>query len=414
MPTAPIQGPAPVSASRSVQLDGLRGVAIVLVFLHHSGLLVPWWLEWGQTGVRLFFVLSGYLITLSVWRMDDRCAGAGIRRAGELGIFQLRRLARLLPAFLAALGIGLLAGMEHVVEPIWWHLAFLTNVKTAMQGWFFGPTAHFWSLSMQEQFYLVWPLVLFAVPRRWFPLAALGLVGLGFGYRVWCVEAGISDYWRWLMVPGSIDAFALGGLVAWVKSGPGLPGIPGGVAGRWLLAGGLSGWWILNRVLRNTDAGPWISSGAEVLEAGFAAAMVWGCVQGFPGPAGRFFSWGPLCYLGKISYGIFVYHLILMFALEPLAAEFGIGPRSHVAAWIAVSGAVTVAVSAASWHFLEAPAVERAKEWINRLFQPGGEVRESGTRNPVPPGGWASALGTGFRLLGRRLRQFSCKETGAQ
>ena len=145
-------------------------------------------------GVTLFFVISGYLVTLSLWRIEDRCSRIGIGRARELGNFQIRRLARLLPAFAAALGIGVLLGIEDVVEPFWWHVTFLSNVKMAMQGWFFGSTAHFWSLAMQEQFYIIWPFVLFAVPRRWFPVSAIVLVFGGYGYRVWCMESGVCDF----------------------------------------------------------------------------------------------------------------------------------------------------------------------------------------------------------------------------
>lgn len=321
-------------------------------------------------GVRLFFVLSGYLVTLSLWRVEDRCAAVGIGRAGELGIFQIRRLARLMPAFFAALGIGALAGMEHVVEPFWWHVTFLTNVKMAMQGWFFGPTAHFWSLAMQEQFYLIWPFVLFAVPRRCFPVAAVVLIFCGYGYRVWCVEAGLSDYWRWLMVPGSIDTFALGGLLAWMKRGPGLPTFPERKMGWAILTGAVTIFWVLNRGLRGAGFGPWIAASAEILEGLVALVLIWGCSKGFPGGVGAFFSWRPLCFIGRISYGIFVYHLILMFALEPFAAEFGIGPRKHVAAWIFISGAATLTVSVLSWYLLESPALRFFKTRMDTLVGP--------------------------------------------
>jgi peptidoglycan/LPS O-acetylase OafA/YrhL len=354
----------PSSGGRSPQLDGLRGLAILMVFFHHSGWKLPHEWDWGQMGVRLFFVLSGYLITLSLWKIEDRAGQLRVGYAGELGIFHLRRLARLLPAFLAALAFGAIVGMQDVIEPILWHLAFLSNFKMAMQGWFFGPTAHFWSLSLQEQFYVVWPFFLLAVPRRWFPAVALGLVALGYGYRVWCITAGVSDYWRWLMMPGSIDTFAIGGLLAWVKRGPGLPELPSqpvSIAGLVVLAAGC---WAANRVIRYSSVNAWVDSLPEIFEGIVAVILVWGCVKGFSGWLGGFFSAAPLRFLGQISYGIFIYHLILFFFMEPYLALWGIGPKESPMVWSIVMLALTLAVSSASWFWLEKPVVRMAKRLI--------------------------------------------------
>ena len=351
----------------SPQLDGLRGVAILLVFLHHSGLKFPHYWDWGQMGVRMFFVLSGYLITLSLWKIEDRAAHLRVGYAGELGIFHLQRIARLLPAFFAALAFGFLVGMEDVIDPILWHMGFLTNFKIAMQGWFFGPTAHFWSLSLQEQFYLVWPFFLLAVPRRWFPFVALGVVGLGYGYRVFCILAGVSDYWRWLMVPGSIDTFALGGLLAWAKRGPGLPPLPSrpvAIAGLVLLAVGC---WVANRVIRFAPVNAWMDSLPEIFEGIVALILLWGCVRGFPGLLGGFFAAAPLRFIGQISYGIFIYHLILFSFLEPYLVPFGIGPEKSPALWSILMFGLTFLVSVASWFWLERPAVRAAKRFIESL-----------------------------------------------
>jgi len=359
--------PPPPPPGYCPQLDGLRGLAILMVFLHHSGLKLPHTWDWGQMGVRVFFVLSGFLITLSLWKIEDRSAQFRVGYAGELAIFQLRRIARLLPAFFAALAFGCLVGMQDVIEPLLWHLSFLTNFKIALQGWFFGPTAHFWSLALQEQFYLVWPFFLLAVPRRVFPYVALGVIAFGYGYRVFCFSAGIPDYWRWLMVPGSIDTFAIGGLLAWALRGPGLPPLPSRplpVIGLVLLAAGC---WITNRVLRYASVNPWLDSLPEIFEGIVAAVLVWGCVKGFRGPLGKFFASSPLRFIGQISYGIFIYHLVLFFFTEPFLDARGIGPKSSPVVWSVVMFGLTFLVSVASWFWLEKPAVRAAKRFIESL-----------------------------------------------
>lgn len=360
----------------SPQVDGLRGLAILMVFFHHSGWKPPHEWDWGQMGVRLFFVLSGYLITLSLWRIEDRAAQLRVGYAGELGIFHLRRFARLLPAFLAALAFGVIVGMEDVVDPLLWHLAFLTNFKIAMQGWFFGPTAHLWSLSLQEQFYILWPFFLLAVPRRWFPFVALGLIAAGYGYRVYCISAGVSDYWRWLMVPGAIDTFAIGGLLAWMKRGPGLPPLPSrplSIAGLVLLA---AAFWAANRVIRFAPVNAWVDSLPEIFEGLVAAILVWGCVKGFPGWLGGFFAARPLRFLGQISYGIFIYHLILFYFMEPHLAVFGIGPKESPVAWSILMFALTFVVSVGSWFWLEKPVVRAAKRFIESRAGRNGKSEE--------------------------------------
>jgi peptidoglycan/LPS O-acetylase OafA/YrhL len=165
----PFPAAAKIPGGRSAQLDGLRGVAILLVFFHHSGIKFPHWVDWGQMGVRLFFMLTGYLITMSLWKIAKRTSEVRGGHWKELGVFHLRRLARLMPAFYAAILLGALAGLPDILDPLWWHLGFASNFKMASQGYFFGPTAHFWSLALQEQFYLLWPFLVLFLPRRFFP-----------------------------------------------------------------------------------------------------------------------------------------------------------------------------------------------------------------------------------------------------
>lgn len=358
-PSRPAKGNLP-------QLDGLRGVAILLVFLHHSGWKLPHFWDWGQMGVRLFFVLSGFLITLSLWKIQDRAAQLRVGAAGELAIFQFRRMARLVPALLAALAIGCLIGLEDVIEPLLWHLTFTTNFKIAMQGWFFGPTGHLWSLAMQEQFYIIWPFILLASPRRLFPYVALAMMAGGYAYRVFCVEAGISDYWRWLMVPGSIDTFAIGGLLAWWQKGPGLPSLPS----RPVSAAGLIFFailcWFANRALRYFEVPSWLLAWPEILEGIVAGLLVWGCVRGFRGVFGKLLESAPLRFFGKISYGIFIYHLLLLFMVESWLAPLGFGPKTAPLIWSALMFGVTVLVATASWFWLEEPAVRAARKLIEK------------------------------------------------
>lgn len=348
--------------SYSLQLDGLRGVAIIMVFLHHSGWKLPHQWDWGQMGLRIFFVITGYLITLSIWGLMERVREHDLSHRKELLIYHLRRFARLIPAFYAALFLGYLLGLEDVLEPIWWHVTFLTNFRIAMQGYWMGPTANFWSLSMQEQFYFVWPFFVLWTPRRWFP-AMLALLILGaYLYRASLTELGIGEFWRWLMLPGSMDSFAIGAFLAWWKREKGgfaaLPESGWRAAALW---GFFFIAWCANRIIRFQDWGAWIDALPELFEGVCAGMLLAGCVKGWRGLLGNFFSQPWLGYIGKISYGIFAYHLILLWYFEYHFARFAIGPTRLPMLWSISVFALTLAVAAVSYRFLELPIVRWAK-----------------------------------------------------
>ena len=86
----------------------------------------------------------------------------------------------------------------------------------AVTGEWAGFLSHLWSLAMQEQFYLVWPLVLLLPTRYLLPTLLVAYAGAAV-FRAWCLHVGVSDLFRWFMLPGSLDAFAAGGFVAWAQ-----------------------------------------------------------------------------------------------------------------------------------------------------------------------------------------------------
>jgi len=171
-PTPPREGstavhpPRPAAAQRIEALDGLRAVSILVVLLGHAarGVAAPAWLwplrDLGILGVYLFFAISGFIITWLMLRERQRRGGI------DLAAFWQRRAWRILPPFAAACaGIGTAAALGLMS----WHwqsflgaLSFTKNTTLFQGDWFFG---HFWSLSMEEQFYLVWPLLILPLLR---------------------------------------------------------------------------------------------------------------------------------------------------------------------------------------------------------------------------------------------------------
>jgi peptidoglycan/LPS O-acetylase OafA/YrhL len=171
--------PRPGKSERIPTLDGWRGVAILMVvFAHwqagffHGRLFHNWlWLTTGTHGVAIFFVLSGYLITTRLLNEDS------------LKHFYIRRIFRLWPTawlYLAILGLFRLIHWDEINSCVLFYrnFVFLSGPEKAL-------TAHFWSLSVEEQFYVVWPALLAFGGRRALWFALLGIVGFGCLGSTW-------------------------------------------------------------------------------------------------------------------------------------------------------------------------------------------------------------------------------------
>src|SRR6185436_12066842 len=167
---------------RMKQLDTLRAFAILLVMVEHFGGKVVndhFPIGAGAMGVGLFFTLSGFLITGILLQSFDTAQN----KAQAWRDFYARRLLRLVPPYYAVIAGLLLLGIAPVTQSWPWDLAYLTNVNIARG----GPETVFWSLAVEEQFYLFWPFVIAFVPRRFLVQAilALILVSLVFKLGVW-------------------------------------------------------------------------------------------------------------------------------------------------------------------------------------------------------------------------------------
>ena len=211
------------------ELDGVRGVAILLVMLFHfqgarphgipKALTYPMILGW--SGVDLFFVLSGFLITGIL--VETRHA------VNYFSSFYARRVLRILPLYLIAVflcfrvaaplararGIELDPGGG--LEP--WYWLHASNWRSAF-GQDVQPLSHFWSLSIEEQFYLVWPILVLWIPVRRLGAVCAGLAAASCGLRCLAAFQGAPPEALHRLTIFRLDALALGGLAAWIVRGP--------------------------------------------------------------------------------------------------------------------------------------------------------------------------------------------------
>lgn len=325
-------------------LEGLRGIAVALVVLFHARLLG---VAGGFVGVDVFYVLSGYLITGLLVR---EVASTG---RVDLAAFYERRARRILPAATVAIVVILVASAFIVAPLDLPQIAadatssglFVGNIAFAMRATdYFASTApspflHYWSLGVEEQFYLVWPLLL-AVALR---------VGRSRGVTVALIAASLAASialtqvnapWAFYSLPTRAWQLALGALLAMEAARlASLPRLGAALAG-WL---GLAS---LGYAALRFDASTAYPGMAAILPTAGAALVILAGTH--PAGPGRVLAIAPLRWLGRISFSLYLYHWPVLI-LAPLV----IGEPGALARWGLV--ALAVILSVASFALVERP-----------------------------------------------------------
>jgi peptidoglycan/LPS O-acetylase OafA/YrhL len=323
-------------------LDGLRACAALMVVVAHSidphaqilpGVTVAGWL--GESGVRLFFVLSGLLITSILLRARVDAETTGVSRVTVWRAFVIRRTLRIVPlayvAILVVLVIGApLAGAHWWPTlyrvPRWAYFLYVQNLPRFVPFARYDALGHFWSLAVEEHFYLVWPVLLLFLPRRaLLPAMVPILVVVGPLSRVWLADAGPSVAYENSLCRA--DALAFGGLLALLE--PGTSTVWRGSL--WL--------WAVVLIVPSLP----ISESASIVLAG---AIVLAIMRG---AAASFFALKPLVYLGRISYGIYVWHVII----PDLLVRAGYAIPAFGLTRLIVTGAGTIALATLTWYGFE-------------------------------------------------------------
>jgi peptidoglycan/LPS O-acetylase OafA/YrhL len=324
------------------QLDGLRAFAVASVLVFH-------WFKpsfgLGEWGVTLFFVLSGYLITRNIAALKT----AGLPVATAARVFFVRRTLRLFPAYYLTLLLG--AFLFEDVRREWaWYVAYASNLLLELRQRPVAMTPT-WSLAVEEQFYIVWFLLVMTVPARRLPWLMALLI----------VMAPMS---RWTSLPGShpmlgtwtlwahCDALLLGALLARLEdAGKGLPLSAATVIAMALAVG------VLTATVSPQSS--LYSAVAPLLIAAIATWIVWHARTGFSGAAGTMLSDERVVYIGKISYGVYLYHMVTPAIVETLGITkwpviWRLFEASSLHGFI-VHCTITVALASFSFRYFEMP-----------------------------------------------------------
>jgi peptidoglycan/LPS O-acetylase OafA/YrhL len=198
------------------QLDGLRAFAVGAVLIHHffqPGRIGG--VDLALLGVWLFFVLSGFLITGILLRSRDQVDYSGYPSGFVLRQFYIRRFLRIFPLYYSVLFLAATIDLGDVRDTIFWHLAYMSNYLFATHQYWGPVTAHFWSLSVEEQFYILWPALILFAPHRLLLKLVISATAIGPIFRVAAHFLDFNWIARLTVLPASLDALGLGALLAY-------------------------------------------------------------------------------------------------------------------------------------------------------------------------------------------------------
>ncbi|MDQ1528284.1 MAG: hypothetical protein QOH77_74 [Actinomycetota bacterium] len=344
---------------RYLPLDTLRFVAVSLVFFQHA---IPGGIWIGRSGVDMFFLLSGYLITGGLIRSEPG--------RGYFSKFYARRVLRIFPAYYLNILLAVIFMGAAALPMVPWALVFLSNFGYSSSGvGTLGPLAHLWSLAVEEQFYLLWPLLLFFVRSARMRWILIGVIIVAAPF----IRLELTEMVNWAsaysMLPARADGLALGAAIALAQQqwGPQLF-----QAHRRLLtvATGIMALVFLGASWAfpfPTTPNMTITLSASVVLFGcvLAATIAWSGTR-----VATAMSFRPTVYLGQISYGIYLIHRWLIPYLQQYIAE----------TWMVVIVAAvgTVGLAMVSFHFFETPISRWGKGLLSRRSLPADASRVLG------------------------------------
>jgi peptidoglycan/LPS O-acetylase OafA/YrhL len=357
VPVASTSGRRPTDLGRMPQMDGLRTLAVSGVMCAH------WWNPYplgfpAGSGVLLFFVISGFLITgilIDCWAAEDGAGG----RLHAIRNFYARRFLRIFPLYYATLAGAALLNIEPVRQTILWHLSYLTNFYLFNYNNWHGRISHFWSLAVEEQFYLLWPTVVLFMNRRFLARTIVSLIVFSLVFRVAMTLAFPSRILVAILTPSCFDALGIGALLAYtIRQVDGMA--KAARLARWLLILGLPVFVIT-----------WFCHQHDICAAVMGAVyqtflvmcfgwLVFNAARGFGG-IGQMLGWKPVVYLGQISYGLYVFHYFAPWFVYWILARLRFSEAQINALvnnrWLdlGVMIAVTVGGAMLSWHLFEKP-----------------------------------------------------------
>jgi peptidoglycan/LPS O-acetylase OafA/YrhL len=361
-----------------LQLDGVRFIAVGLVLCDHwlAG-RVELQLELGALGVTIFFVLSGFLITRILLSSKDKLSnqpGGGLGK--YLKIFYIRRTVRIFPVYYLTLFVLYALNEPPVRKAIGWLALYATNIYIVYNMTWLGTVDHLWSLAVEEQFYLFFPLLLFFVPRRWVLTTAMIMIVGAVTLRYAVDQARLPWFVNYVSTPTCLDSFGLGAIMAywWLYQREQFERVFQSNIG--LIVSILALWLVVYLVDVLPDAPSIVpvyghhnvmSNVWERLAGSLVGFFLIGrAVLGFSGPMKWILENPASQYMGRISYGVYLFHNFVYNAYHTQPTHFTLRAWRRITDILPVLNStyffefcfflfLTVALATVSWFVIEKP-----------------------------------------------------------
>jgi peptidoglycan/LPS O-acetylase OafA/YrhL len=375
--------------SHNHALDGLRFFAFLMVFFFHALQRSPWgnWpvIRFGYLGVPIFFVLSGFLIGGILLDLRDK-QRPGFGLGAKLKTFYIRRSLRIFPVYYLFIAIlALLLFMSGRSDPVandsfFWHLTYLSNFRSFFGGMDSIRQGHFWSLAVEEHFYLLAPLVVLLINHRRL-VRLLAFVILAVAAARYAIYSSGSSRDFWVLSPMQFDLLGLGIATAIIERKGSFLGIDGRIL-RYLGLGAAVFFVLFIRryYLGLPGIGIWYATFGPLSLGVVTAALVLTLWQRPTSLASRCLGWRPFAYFGQISYGLYLFHPNCLGWTTKYYGNYNLTNTF-------VGLGVTLAVAMISWHVFEKP-INNLKNRFNyaarRKAEASSSAGDSIARSPLP------------------------------
>lgn len=391
-------------------LDGVRGLAIVLVLINNLyperavGTVLDtmvvhftdvWWI-----GVDLFFVLSGFLITGIL--ADTRDGERYFRN------FYARRFLRIFPLYYLALffifgivphfGLADSAQLYTIHAQRWYLWTYLGNLGYALHGNARFETDNYWSLAVEEQFYLLWPLFVLLLRRRQLIAFAIAMMAASFALRAAWLLHGLSQEWVYLLTPFRVDGLLVGAMVALVLRGPdGRARLRRWAPPVWRITAPLGLLLVAAYELPRNETLHTVLQifGYPIISLAFGALIVF-CLDAQPGSRlARWLGDRRMRFLGRYSYGIYVWHGLVLQMLVDRVGWVNLPPE----VWgtripfglltLVLVTVLTIGVAYLSFHLFEKPILDLKRFFpYSHAVLPEGPPSAAGAPQPRSAAVW--------------------------
>lgn len=335
------------------QLDSLRAFAVFFVLIEHWFYQAEWskFIPFGMIGVTLFFVLSGFLITQILISSRITSEEKGGTKIHSLKQFYIRRTLRIFPIYYITIFILFIFNIQNIRDKFLWFLFYASNIYFYKINDWAGNLSHLWTLAVEEQFYIFWPLIILFVPKKYLLKSIIGIIIFGPVFRSCLFVIDGSSEWSssfiHILTPSCMDCFGLGALIAYYRIFE---------RGRQIIKPKTA---VLFLTLNITSILILIFFDENVISVflfRFNISVV--CmfiilkgIRGFSGQVGRILENPALMFLGKISYGLYLYHNFIPLIYSTL----GLPALNNIYTNFIVQMCMLIFISALSWFGIEKP-----------------------------------------------------------